>query len=509
MSKLGISHHHTATISRPSHKPDQTIKNKKHLCSKMKFVNFLPVADDVCYFVQHLEFYRNSDHHITDDDLADVIPDCPNLKTIIFTGIPDLSDRTLVSLASSAHDLRYIDISGCKHVTNVGIMEIANQASRLEVIRLNDITIPIDPSVSALVRSLAHLKELELCNLPFLTASSVRDIWTYARQLRKLRLSRCPHLTDKAFPSPVTPVTTPTRSSGRHNRWRIPPNSVRYCEKESIIPRTTETDGIDLPQVHPRPLTWLDELSPLVLSPFQNFKYLRVLDLGHCWKITDDAIAGIVKHAPRIQSLHISGCRQLTDASLDDISMLGVHLDVLSMANLDKITDRGIVQLARGCTKLRSIDIACKTFLSPKITTDEATLPSPTDCTRLTDLSVLELASLPNLHRVSVVHIRALTDNVLLFLAEHTPTLSRLSISHCPRFSLEAIQILVKKLIGLELLSASGLLALRRRGVKRFSDRTPVVCTFTTSSTKLSLRPTNRDITNHCKDLIVCFEEIK
>ncbi|KAJ3490741.1 hypothetical protein NLI96_g1214 [Meripilus lineatus] len=323
----------------------------------------------MCYLVHHLEFHNNSDHHITDDDLAEIIPDCPNLETTLLSGIPDLSDRTLVSLSHSSHDLRCIDISGCGQVTNVGIWELASHASHLEVIRLNSITILTDPSVSAIARSLPHLRELELCRLPLITASSVRDIWTCARQIRKLKLSRCPQLTDKAFPSATTPVPSPTRSSGTRSYWdsyRLRNRNFSFSsyigirEKEDIIPRTTVTDKLDLPVVRPRPLSWLDEFPPLVLSSSQKLEFLRILDLSHCWRITDDAVAGVVKHAPGIQWLNLSGCYQLTNLTLTHLAMLNDHLDVLSIAHLDKITDRGVLKLARACSKLRSLDIACK-----------------------------------------------------------------------------------------------------------------------------------------------------
>ena len=62
----------------------------------------LPVTDETCHRVQHLELQSHKNHNFTDDDLADILPYCPNLETVILSGVPDLSDRTLVLLASNA-----------------------------------------------------------------------------------------------------------------------------------------------------------------------------------------------------------------------------------------------------------------------------------------------------------------------------------------------------------------------------------------------------------------------
>jgi len=166
--------------------------------------------------------------------------------------------------------------------------------------------------------------ELELCDLPLLTAVPVRDLWLFSRKLRTLRLARCSLLPDKAFPSAV--------------------DATNESDTEKPLP--------------PTPITWLEDLPPLILR--HTAENLRILDLGYCTKITDDAIAGIVAHAPKIQSLVLSGCVALTDKALESICKLGDNLDTLMMAHITNITDPAIVNLTRSCGNLRSADFACK-----------------------------------------------------------------------------------------------------------------------------------------------------
>jgi F-box and leucine-rich repeat protein GRR1 len=104
----------------------------------------------------------------------------------------------------------------------------------------------------------------------------------------------------------------------------------------------------------------LEDIPPLILP--HTTENLRVLDLTSC-KITDGAVDGIVTHAPRIQTLILSGCSMLTDRALESICKLRDHLDVLMLAHVSNITDRAVFQVARSCPELRCVDVACECLL--------------------------------------------------------------------------------------------------------------------------------------------------
>jgi hypothetical protein len=96
-------------------------------------------------------------------------------------------------------------------------------------------------------------------------------------------------------------------------------------------------------------------------------------------------------------------------------------------------------------------------------------------CRHLTDMAVFELAGLANLQRLSLVRVQKLTDNAVFFLAEHAKDLERLHLSYCDRLSLPAVQLLLQKLVKLQHLTATGIPAFRRKGIRRFSDPPPSV----------------------------------
>ena len=113
--------------------------------------------------------------------------------------------------------------------------------------------------------------------------------------------------------------------------------------------------------------------------------------------------------------------------------------------------------------------------LVPPCLLHDPTGSSPTVCRQLTDMTIIELAGLKNLRRLSVVRIQKLTDNAIFFLAEHATVLEHLDLSYCDRISLDAVFLLLRKVESLQHLSVTGVPSFRRKGVERFSDPPPSV----------------------------------
>lgn len=406
----------------------------------MKVVSRVPGPEEL-ERVRHILFPADEYTDITDEEIASVIPQCVNLEVVQLSGIQDTSDRTITILAATATKLRGLDLGGCHRITDEGVKELAANCTTLEWIRLSGIPGVTDTAISALVKSCPRLSELELDSCQGLTVMAIRDVWTFTRKLRRLKLTRCKQLTADAFPALVdentsVPYWQPTAGD----------------EKDSVAGSTTS-------------------LRPLILHPACSPDNLRVLDLGYCTKITDDAIAGIVSNATKIQTLTLSGCTHLTDKTIDSICTLGENLEVLTVAHVSNITDNGVVRLVRACKRLRSVDVNCVcSIMIPKIDVDANNFAS-TVCDKLGDMAVLELATLPLLRRLSLVQLCKLTDNAVYFLAEHTPQLERLHLSHCNSLSLDSIHHVIRKLPELVHLSATGIPALTRPGVERFSER--------------------------------------
>ena len=116
----------------------------------------------------------------------------------------------------------------------------------------------------------------------------------------------------------------------------------------------------------------------------------------------------------------------------------------------------------RGCERQRALTSVLATVVRTVIP-------------RLTDLAVLAVGSLPRLQRLAAGGLPRVTDNALFFVAEHAFELQDLHMSFCGGLSLEGVRAVLRRLGRLEQVSLSGVSVMRRRGIRRFSERAPEV----------------------------------
>ena len=259
---------------------------------------------------------------LTGEGLTQTLPNFPNLVAIDLTGVANTTSEAIIGLASVATRLQGINLSGCSNVTDAGIIALAQSCPLLRRVKLSGLTLLTDAAVSALAQECPMLLEIDLNHCELISDVSVRLIWTHLVHMREMRLSHCSLLTDAAFPAPLRP--------------------------------DSQTDGVNPFANSTAKKT--DELQPLIIN--RTFENLRMLDLTACALITDEAVEGIISHAPKIRNLVLSKCSLLTDKSVETICGLGRHLHYLHLGHASKITDRSVRLLARSCTRIRYIDFA-------------------------------------------------------------------------------------------------------------------------------------------------------
>jgi F-box and leucine-rich repeat protein GRR1 len=296
-------------------------------------LNFLPLAKDLrdddlsvlacCERLERLTMIGCE--NISGVTLSRVLPSFPNLVACDLTGVTHTDNAAIISLARAAKRLQGINLSGCKEVSDDGVIALAENCPFLRRVKLSGLERLTDNPVSALAKHCPLLLEIDLNQCQLITDISIRDIWTHSSHMREMRLSHCAALTDAAFPAPT-------------RRDYIP------SDAPNPFPLSTSLTSNALP--------------PLTLS--RSFDQLRMLDLTACTLITDDAIEGVISHAPKIRNLVLSKCVLLTDRSVEVICRLGRSLHYIHMGHAAKITDRSIRALARSCTRLRYIDFASK-----------------------------------------------------------------------------------------------------------------------------------------------------
>ena len=308
--------------------PDQTFT----YASFIRRLNFLSLApfttDNVLLALSHCDRLERltlvNCFELTSFALATALPHFPNIVALDLSGVVNTTDDAVIGLAKAARRLQGINLSGCGEVTDKGVLALASHCPLLRRVKLSGLEKLTDTPVSALARACPLLLEIDLNQCHLVTDVSVRDIWLYSGNMREMRLSHCSQLTDAAFPSPLR---SQQAAQEGHHRHPFPSSAFRT-----------------------------DDLPPLIIS--RSFDHLRMLDLTACSLVTDDAIEGIISHAPKIRNLVLSKCSLLNDKSVEMICRLGRHLHYLHLGHAVNITDRSVRTLARSCTRLRYIDFA-------------------------------------------------------------------------------------------------------------------------------------------------------
>ncbi|KZV83532.1 RNI-like protein [Exidia glandulosa HHB12029] len=345
---------------------------------------------------------------VSDDSLIRLFAHTQDLVALDLSGLPEVSDYTLIAVGKNATRLQGLNLTNCKLLTDTGIIALSSGCRLLRRLKLACVENVTDNALFALASHCQKLLEIDLTRCPHITDAGVRELWSRLIDLRELKVSYCSSLTDAAHPAAPHIVANPF----------------------GVVDASS---------------------SPLRLN--HTFEHFRILELSGCPLVTDDAIAGIIAHAPKIRSLSLAKCSQLTDTALESICALGRHLHDLHLGHVNRITDRAVCQLARSCTRLRYVDLAC--------------------CNNLTDMAVIELSQLQKLRRIGLVRVTKLTDQAVFALGERqAATLERIHLSYCDNISIPAIHYLLQRLPKLMHLSLTGIPSFRTADLQQFC-RTP------------------------------------
>ena len=181
-----------------------------------------------------------------------------------------------------------------------------------------------------------------------------------------------------------------------------------------------------------------DEWLTLIGSP--KFSQLTSLDLSFCRKVTDTGIVRLAKECPQLIELNLHYCH-----SLDNQSVIAVaqNCPMLKSLNLsigiltNELDDESITALAN-CKQLTNLNLSnCEEITDASVTKVAQSCTSLTNlnlygCEKLTDASVIAVSqNCPELKVLSLENCPAITDASITLIAQGCMQLTVLSLSWC------------------------------------------------------------------------------
>jgi len=376
---------------------------------------------------------------ITDMTVIDIARKCRQLQTLKLVNCVSVTNKAIVQVASNCSHLEHLILEGCSGIGDSAIQEVARKCPSLVSINLNGCVQVTDLSLQELQLACPYLTNIVLKNCNQLTDASINYI---GKNTMMLDMSECEDVGDKALCSIAGRCANMRvlKILG-HNLSDIGIVSLARGCKALVVLELTNCNNIHNEAIHTlvRCCNHLQRLSlescrsiddsafifndasfihdiddPLEIdidfSP--AFSSLTSLNLSRCLKMSDAGIIGMARNCPNLQSLSLCALQEITDEGVVKIAEYCPHLREIDLSLCSKITDTSVMHLARSCPGLTK----CVLF----------------NCNLVTDMGVITLLGCcPQLRHVNVSCCVRLTDRSFEDIARSCPSLRHLFLEEC------------------------------------------------------------------------------
>jgi phosphoglycerol transferase MdoB-like AlkP superfamily enzyme len=229
--------------------------------------------------------------------------------------------------------------------------------------------------------------------------------------------------------------------------------------------------------------------------------------------ILDEQLQQQILSMKNISLISITGCPQLTDEGLNNISDSVKNLQVLQLNKL-LITDKTLISLEGKCSRLRSLKITyCPNITSEGIFRIVKNAPSLVEadfsgCSQVDDDVVRSLASAcPNLRTLSLKGCVKIGDYPIYLLSQHCSDLRNLDLQGVINVEDDTLEILSKAKFQLRVLSLLDCPSVTDEGFTKLIKKQQSLREISCSSTYLTDQSI-ADITKYVMNLYkICFND--
>lgn len=370
------------------------------------------------------------------------------LEELVLEGCFGIDDECPVILKDGCKSLKVLDMSSCQNITHVGSSSITNGAGCLQHLALAYGS----PVTFALAASLKRLSMLESVKLDgcMVTTSGLKAIGNCCLSLTGLSLSKCSGVTDDGLSflvtkhkqlkrlditccRKITDVSIAHITSLCAGLTSLRMESCSHVPKEAFVligQRCHALEELDLTD---------NEVDDEGLKSIARCSKLSILKLGICLNITDEGLSHIGKSCsklveldlyrsagitglgiqevargcPSLETVNVSYCNDITDASLMSLSKCK-RLKTLEIRGCPLITSLGLAAIAVHCRQLSKLDIkkCCNiddAGMIPLAHFSQNLRQINLSYTSVTDVGLLSLASISCLQSMTILHLKGLT----------------------------------------------------------------------------------------------------
>ncbi|GMF37718.1 unnamed protein product [Phytophthora lilii] len=451
------------------------------------------------------ELFVNECHHISSVVLCKVWKDCKRMHTLSVQGCPGVTDAFLQCIAttkrsSPACTLRSLNVRQCKNLTSSGISFLASSTVKdmaMHHLAIDD-CLSVDNMAFFGFETSPGLRSLVSLSLNGLGIDETAISWIVkgcGGSLQRLNVERCKVLSDFALllmaPLISSPVFVKLNMHGCLLITDVGIRNLFSLEEEKQQNAAQHDSDDDIPQAQ-----------------------LQSLSLKNCPNIGDDAMVQIGKHGGNLVKLNLKGLRKVSDRGVMEIARGCPSLTTISLSGRN-ITKQTFKLLGKMCRRLRVLDISERKDLETPVcfmnlvsTTGSGVHPPhpliriDLSSTNVCDIGVSVLASACcQLESINLSKCSQITDYATEALASRCFQLKVLLLANTRGITDRTLSALAFTKIPLEVLDLSG-------NTRVTDDGLLVLCTSCQQLQELRLKGCDRlsqKVVKRCNDNLLPF----
>lgn len=297
-----------------------------------------------------------------------LVENCPCLQSLNVEGSRVCDTECFYLMARFLH-LRYLNLSHCDLLDDLGLINITKQCLSLEYLDIDGITSIHDNSVTFLAENLSHSLMYLFLDGEMLTNASYQSLRACTR-LKKLGVSFCEKMTDGG----LTGILDLKQLIWLKLRkgCQLTPTGLRSLFEDSGLSQLAHVNLGECSQLDDSVLEAMASCCPL----------LRHLALHWCWEVTDAGVSTIIKQCPYLQVLDLVGVVQLTGAVFTCVPTALPDLLILDLEQCNDVDDTLLQEVVSQKPSLRVFDYWGDPVVPPD-TSDLSEESSQTEGTQL------------------------------------------------------------------------------------------------------------------------------
>eukprot|EP00899_Mesostigma_viride_P008376 jgi/Mesvir1/1753/Mv11890-RA.1 len=272
-------------------------------------------------------------------------------------------------LSRSCHELRSLNVAGCKDVTEASLMEVVNRCPRLTSLDISGCKLE-NTSIKAVARSCPGLVHLSFNACYLITDDSLISLGRCCRQLETLEAAHtevtdsgvavlvrnCPLLRRVALPRVTDASMGLVAEHCPQLEWLDVPD-----ERHGVTDVGLKLIAASCPRIHRVVIAhhvWeksqiTDASISALAEGCRGLRHLAVRGAG----VSDASVVAVASNCTGLEYLDVSGCKNVTDASVDQLAVMCPRLRHLAVRKCDRVSDASICRILAECKELKELDV--------------------------------------------------------------------------------------------------------------------------------------------------------